>query len=144
MDPEDIDPNLHAALDAALARALPAPVLPAGFHARLQRALRHGVADLVDDEALGELRERLEREQRQRLAQLQGVYVRLRQRTLAALFGGAFAAGAAAALVMPWLLRHFGADGPVILAAAGAVVGLAVGFAAWSARPGVPMRQSEA
>jgi hypothetical protein len=90
---------------------------------------------------LSGLREQLEQEQRQQLAQLRAGYVRLRQRTLGALIGGAFAAGAAAALAMPWLLMRFGTNGPMILAAVGAVVGLAVGFAVWAARPGVPMRQ---
>jgi RNA polymerase sigma-70 factor (ECF subfamily) len=134
MNSQDLNPDLQRALDAALARALPAPNLPEGFHVRLQRALSQSVQ-------LSGLREQLEQEQRQQLAQLRAGYVRLRQRTLGALIGGAFAAGAAAALAMPWLLMRFGTNGPMILAAVGAVVGLAVGFAVWAARPGVPMRQ---
>jgi hypothetical protein len=141
MNSEDLDPTLHDALDAALAQALSAPELPAGFHARLQWALSQAGAADADEAHLRELREQLEQEQRERLAQLQAGYVRLRQRTLGALIGGAFAAGAAAALAMPWLLRHFGTDGPAVLAGLGAAVGLAVGFAVWTARPGVPMRQ---
>jgi uncharacterized membrane protein YraQ (UPF0718 family) len=143
MSSDSLEPDLHAALDTALARALQAPALPAGFHARLQQTLSRAVLDQSDSASPEGLRGQLESEQQQRLSQLQEGYMRLRQRTLAALIGGAFAAGAAAALAMPWLLMRFGSNGLVILAALGAAVGLAVGFGAWAARPGVPLRPLE-
>ncbi len=109
------------ALDRALAAALEPPALPAGFRARLDRALaeagRTGGRRAARVEAL-------EHERRERLAELEAGYLRLRRRTLGALIGGAFAAGVAIALVLPWFESALGADAPLALAGAGALVGL--------------------
>lgn len=110
-------------LDAALAAALPPPPLPAGFRARLDAALK------AEARAPGGRAARaaaLEREHREELAELEAGYLRLRRRTFGALIGGAFAAGAAVALGMPWLQAAFGADAPLVLAGAGALAGLAL------------------
>jgi hypothetical protein len=131
---------LDRALDAALEHTLVAPDLPAGFHARLQVALTRGAAEDVDGLTFAQLRQRLEREQQQRLAGLQQGYLRLRRRTLAALVGGAFAAGAAAVLVMPWLASHIGPSAPLVMSAIGASLGLAIAFGSWWLNPGVPLR----
>ncbi len=112
------------ALDAALAAALEPPALPVGFRARLDAAL-----DALEESRLGTGRRAaravaLEREHRERLAELEAGYLRLRRRTLGTLIGGAFAAGAAVALAMPWLQAVFGPNTPLALAGAGAFAGL--------------------
>lgn len=127
--------NRDEMLDAALARALPPPELPADFRARLSAAIARetelGAANLA-------ARPRLEREQRQRLAELEAGYLRLRRRTLGTLIGGAFAAGAAVAVAMPWLTATFGGNAMLVLSVLGAAIGLTIGTASWIARLGVP------
>jgi hypothetical protein len=119
----------NRALDAALKRALAPPALPSQFRARLQSALaREGEPNLSGARA------RLEREQRERLAELEAGYLRLRRRTLGNLVGGAFAAGVAVALAMPWVRESFGDDAPLALSGVGTVVGLAIGIAFWARR----------
>ncbi|HEX4050416.1 MAG TPA: hypothetical protein VHY19_06025 [Steroidobacteraceae bacterium] len=135
------DDALDRALDAALTHALIAPDLPAGFRARVKLALTRVAANDVDGIQLTQLRQRLEREQDQRLNDLQQCYLRLRRRTLAALIGGAFAAGAAAALAMPWLIGHIGPGAPLLLSAIGASLGLAIAFGSWWVGPGVSLRE---
>ncbi|HTT03737.1 MAG TPA: hypothetical protein VMF64_00490 [Steroidobacteraceae bacterium] len=141
MTREPFDAELDRALDAALGRVLVAPDLPQGFDERLRLALVRAAAQGVDAPTLAQLRQRLEREQHARLTGLQQDYLRLRRRTLAALIGGAFAAGAAAALAMPWLVGHIGRSAPLLMAACGASLGLAIGFGSWLMRPGVALRQ---
>ena len=128
------DPR-ERALDSALARVLAAPVLPADFHAQLQAALVRA-GDAAGGRASG--RARLEREQRERLAELEAGYLRLRRRTLGTLIGGAFAAGAAVAVALPWLKASFGPNAIFILAGLGALAGLAIGTASWLARAEAP------
>jgi hypothetical protein len=127
--------NRDEMLDAALARALPPPELPLDFRARLGAAIvreaEHGAANLA-------ARPRLEREQRHLLAELEAGYMRLRRRTLGTLIGGAFAAGAAVAVAMPWLKATFGANAMLVLSVAGAAIGLTIGTASWMSRVGVP------
>jgi hypothetical protein len=118
-------------LDGALARSLQAPLLPADFHQRLQRSLARAAADPLTEEA----RSRLERERLEALAALESGYLRLRRRTLGTLVGGAFAAGAAVALALPWLRACFGQDTPLVLAFAGAGLGLAIAALSWMERP---------
>jgi hypothetical protein len=126
---------LDSALDRALARALPPPGLPADFRGQLSAAIAREAAL----EALGPgLRSRLEREQRERLAEFEAGYTRLRRRTLATLIGGAFAAGAAAAVALPWLKLMFGPNAVLALAILGTVAGLAIGASSWIARSGLP------
>jgi hypothetical protein len=116
--------ELDRALDAALARALIPPAVPRSLQARVRAALaRRADADLVT------MRAQLEREQREKLAELERSYIRLRRKTLGTLIGAAFACGAAATLLLPWLTRHFGSDAPLVLAGGGAVIGLAIAAA---------------
>lgn len=122
-EPGAPDAALDAAFDAALATALEPPAVPAGFRRRLEAALEQ------ERQAAGRRASRaaaLERERRECLAELEAGYVRLRRRTLGTLIGGAFAVGVAVTLAMPWLRAAFGADTPLALAAAGAVLGLAL------------------
>ena len=136
MNPDEtVDAALAAALDAALLRALPPPELPWDFRARLSAAIAR---EAVLASAQRDARPRLESEQRARLAELEASYIRLRRRTLGTLIGGAFAAGAAVAVVLPWFKSIFGPNAMLALAALGAVVGLAIGTASWMARLGVP------
>jgi hypothetical protein len=123
------------ALDRVLARVLESPVLPAEFHARMQAALVRA-RESAGAGASG--RARLEREQRERLAELEAGYLRLRRRTLGTLIGGAFAAGAAVAVALPLLRASFGPNAIFILAALGAVAGLAIGTATWLTRAEAP------
>jgi hypothetical protein len=126
--------NSEELVDAALARALAAPELPADFRARLTAA----IARESDREALSpQLRARLEREESQRLVEFEAGLVRLRRRTLGTLIGGAFAAGAAAAIAMPWARAHFGPNAILVLASIGAAVGLAIAFSSWLSRASV-------
>ena len=108
---------LEHALDRALERNLAAPALPAGFRQQLHSAIvRSGVRDSAAMAAA------LEREHAAQLAALQSDYVRLRQRTLGTLIGGAFAAG---------LLVNFA------LPAIGAAVGLGLCARVWWRRSGL-------
>jgi hypothetical protein len=134
MTTDDSDP-LDATLDAALARALIAPALPSGFPMRLQAALSRQ-AQGADERARS--RALAQREQRERMAELDADYLRLRRRTLGTLIGGAFAAGAAVAVAFPWLQASFGANAIYVLAALGAVVGLGIGTASWIGRLRLP------
>lgn len=122
------------ALDAALAIALGRPELPVDFRARLTAA----IARESDREALSpQARVRLEREQRERLLEFEAGYLRLRRRTLGTLIGGAFAAGAAVAVAMPWARANFGPNAMLVLASIGAAVGLAIGLSSWLSRASV-------
>lgn len=123
--------ELDHALDAALARSLTPPEVPAQFRTKLEAVLAR-----ADDESLLELRKRLEREQRQRLAELEQDYVRLRRRTLGTMIGGAFAAGAASALALPWFSATLGPMGPVAIASVGSALGIAIGIHSWMASRG--------
>ncbi len=119
------------ALDAALAQALAPPELPPDFRARLTAA----IARAADSEALSpERRARLQREERQRLLEFEAGVVRLRRRTLGTLIGGAFAAGAAVAVAMPWARANFGPNAMLVLASIGAAVGLAIALSSWLSR----------
>ena len=117
---------LGQALDRALARTLAAPPLPADFRHRLDAAIARSA---VSDPAL--LRSAIEREHEQQLADLRSGYVRLRQRTLGTLIGGAFAAGLLITLALPYLTAHFGPDSVFVLPGIGVAVGLALSLQAW-------------
>ena len=115
--------GLDRVLDEALGHALSAPEVPQAFRARLSAALsRTAEADLPS------LRERLERERRQQLEELEAHYVRIRRGTLGTLIGVAFAAGAAAAIAMPWLRAHLGAYTPMAITWGAVALGLAMVF----------------
>jgi len=126
---------LDAALDTALARVLIPPAPPAGFQIRLQAALARQATG-QDERAVS--RALAQREQRQRMAELDADYLRLRRRTLGTLIGGAFAAGAAVAVGFPWLQASFGPNATYVLAGLGAVVGLGIGTASWIGRVRLP------
>ena len=126
--------NEEEMLDAALARALVPPELPPDFRARLTAA----IARAADGEALSpERRARLQREERQRLVEFEAGVVRLRRRTLGTLIGGAFAAGAAVAVAMPWARATFGPNAMLVVASIGAAAGLAIGLSSWLSRTSV-------
>jgi hypothetical protein len=120
------DDALEQALDAALARALVAPELPATFREQLRAAVaRSTPADLP------RLRAAAEREHAARLADLHRGYVRLRQRTLGTLIGAAFAAGLLVNFALPWINAHYGSTGVYALPAIGVAIGLALSLRAW-------------
>jgi hypothetical protein len=122
------DGKLQRELDRALGRTLRPPPLPQDFRRRFHAALSR-----AGDTDLSQLRSRLESERRAQLASLEARYVRLRRRTLGTMIGAAFAAGAAIALTLPWLERHFGADAPLVLTSVGAAMGLAIALLSWRA-----------
>jgi hypothetical protein len=126
------DGPFEQALDRALARCLIAPKLPKDFRAQLRAAIARSPA--MDH---ARLRAALEREHAQQLAELQSGYVRLRQRTLGGLIGGAFAAGLLITFALPWLTARFGPDAVYALPAIGAAVGLALSARAWWPRSGL-------
>ena len=115
--------GLDRALDEQLGRALGAPEVPHAFRTRLNAALsRASETDLLS------LRERLERERRQEVEELEAHYVHVRRSTLGTLFGLAFAAGAAATIAMPWLRAHLGAFTPIVIAWGAVALGLGIVF----------------
>jgi hypothetical protein len=118
--------ELDRALEAELERTLAPPKVPTQFRTNLQAALVRAA-----DSSLSDARSRLERERRERLAELEQNYVRLKRRTLGTMIGGAFAAGASAAVVLPWVTAHLGPFGPLVIASTGAAVGIWIGVAAW-------------
>ena len=118
--------GLEGALDRALKRNLPAPVLPAGFRQRLQAAMIRSA-----EQSPAMLAAALEREHEAQLAQLQSDYVRLRQRTLGTLIGAAFAAGLLINFALPWIRAHYGPNGVFALPAIGVAVGLALSARVW-------------
>jgi hypothetical protein len=118
--------ELDRVLEAQLERILAAPEVPAHFRAKLQAALVR-----AGDSTLSDVRSRFERERRERLVELEQNYVRLRRRTLVTMIGGAFAAGALAAAVLPWVTAQFGPNAPLVIASAGAAVGIWIGLASW-------------
>ncbi len=121
-----IDDVLGRALDAALARALRPPEPDEAFRRSVRAAIvRAGQTDLAP------LRIALERESREHLAALDADYIRVRRRMLGVLIGAAFAAGAAVTLALPWLESRLGADTPLVLAASGAALGLAIAVGSW-------------
>jgi hypothetical protein len=132
---EPMNPDEFQPLEAALSRALAPPALPVGFQIRLQAALAR---DASAAELRAASRAHAQREQRQRLAELDADFLRLRRRTLGTLIGGAFAAGAAVAVAFPWLQASFGANAIYVLASVGALVGLGIGTASWIGRLRLP------
>jgi hypothetical protein len=124
-DPQ-ADGPFEKALDGALARCLVPPGLPQDFREQLRAAIARSPST---DRA--RLRAALEQEHAQQLAELQTGYVRLRQRTLGGLIGGAFAAGLLITFSLPWITSHFGRDAVFALPAIGTIVGLALGTRSW-------------
>jgi hypothetical protein len=122
---------LDRALEAQLERTLAPPQVPAQFRARLQAALVR-----AEDASLSEARARLERDRQERLLELKQNYVRLQRRTLGVVIGSAFAAGAAAVVVLPWITTQLGPIAPLVIACAGAAVGIWIGVASWSSAGG--------
>jgi hypothetical protein len=126
------DELLERALDGALARSLVAPALPGDFRRQLVAAVERSAAS---DHAL--LRTAIEREHAQQLAELHSGYVRLRQRTLGSLIGGAFAAGLLITLALPFITAHFGQNSVFVLPTIGVAAGLALSLRAWWQRSGL-------
>ncbi len=122
----EADTPFEQALDQALARCLAPPELPQDFREQLHAAIAR--SPTIDR---ARLRAALETEHAQQLAELQSGYVRLRQRTLGGLIGGAFAAGLLITFALPWITAHFGRDAVFALPAIGAAVGLALSARAW-------------
>ncbi len=120
------DPPFEQALDQALSRCLIPPALPQDFRAQLRAAIARSPS--IDH---ARLRAALEMEHAQQLAELQSGYVRLRQRTLGGLIGGAFASGLLITFALPWITAHFGPNAVFALPAIGAAVGLALSARAW-------------
>lgn len=121
MNDQDARPGWDDALDSALRRALPAPPLPRDYRARLEAA--RSVAEFSDRDARAELKNE---------------FVRVRRGTLGTLLGAAFAAGAAAAIAMPWLRAHLGSNVHVAITWAGVAVGLgivAISLGGWLQAP---------
>lgn len=123
------DEALQRALDAALSRALTPPLAPPQLRLRVQAA----IARSADPQKIATLRLQFEREQRERLAELRQEYVWMRRRTLGMLVGGAFAAGAIAAVALPWLTANLGPAAPLLVASVAAAVGLWIGVSTWLA-----------
>lgn len=132
-DPLDGNPQSDDALHRDLARALPPPVLPAGFIESLHAAVeRDAVADLA------QRRRDLEREHERLREEMQAGYVRLRRDTLAIALVVAFVAGLCATLALPWLASVAGANAAALAPWLAVVVGFGVGAQVWIERRGWP------
>jgi hypothetical protein len=119
------------AVHATLVRALAPPALPDGFRQRLVAALAR-----EPGEALARRRLALERERREQLAALARDSVRLKLQTLGALVGGAFVAGVATALALPWIHATFAPHEALALVVIGAVIAAAAGLLVLATRAG--------
>jgi hypothetical protein len=120
------DSPLQEALDQALTRCLVPPALPPEFRLQLRAAIARSAGS---DHS--KLRAALEKEHAEQLAELQSGYVRLRQRTLGGLVGGAFAAGLLITFALPWFTAHFGPDALFALPAIGVAAGLGLSLRSW-------------
>lgn len=119
----DTRTRFECVLDEALERTLRPPQAPQTLRARVSAARsRHAETDLAA------VRARLESERRQQLEALEADYLRVRRSTLGTLIGVAFAAGAAAAIAMPWLRAHLGVYTPVAITWGGVALGLGMVF----------------
>ena len=135
--PTRADGPIDRALDAALGQALEAPRVTNEFRARVRAALARAA-----ETDLAELRARLETERRETLAKLEADYVRLKRRTLGTMVGGAFAAGAAAAIALPWMAKLVGPAAPLAVASIGAAAGIGIAVSSWLASRGEAGSQS--
>jgi predicted phage tail protein len=122
----DRNDELDRALDVALGRVLRPPSVPAQLRTNLQAALAR-----TSRFNISQTRWKLEQEQREKLAEMEESYIKLRRRTLGAMIGGAFAAGAGAAVALPWLTAVVGPSAPVVVASTGTAIGIAIGFWSW-------------
>src|SRR5690242_9565103 len=100
--------SAEQALDAALSKALPQPLLPENFRSRLTARIAY-LRESAGTQTPGA---RFEREHQERLEELDAAYVRMRRHALALMIGGAFAAGAAAVVLLPLLADVFGPSAP--------------------------------
>jgi hypothetical protein len=129
------DEPLERALDAALARALVGPELPAAFRQQLRAAIaRNGSAERA------QLRAAAEREHAVQLVDMRNGFIRMRQRTLGTLIGAAFGTGLLLNFALPWIKAHFGDAGVFALPAIGAVIGLSLSLHAWWQRSSLAAR----
>jgi Flp pilus assembly protein TadB len=120
------DDGLEQALDRALAASLVPPRPSPQLRVRLQAAMAQET-----DARIAQAHRLFEKEHRERQAALHAQYVKLRRQTLGVVVGGAFAAGAAATAVLPWLTAQLGRSSPVAVVCTGMLVGLAIGVAFW-------------
>jgi hypothetical protein len=121
------DGGLERTLDAALSRTLTPPRAPPQLRERLRAAMVQAT-----DAKISEARRRFEREQRETQADLDQAYVRVRLRVLGTMVGGAFAAGAVAALGLPWLAERLGPLTPWVVASVGTAIGIGITLASWA------------
>jgi len=120
-------------LDRALSTDLLAPAVPVGFHAALCRAIkREAEQDILAQRCA------LEADHALRLAELRAGYVRLQRNTLAMVLAAAFAAGASATVVLPWLASMIGTDVSTLAPMLAAVIGLGICASVWAWRFGLP------
>jgi len=112
-------------LDQALSAALAPPPVPVGFREALRVAIRHQ----AEQELLAR-RQALETDYTARLAELQAGYVRVRRNTLLTVLALAFALGAGAMLVLPWLAAELGIDPSTLVLAGTTLIGLGLGAVA--------------
>jgi len=126
---DGLEDRLQRALDGALSRVLSAPPVPPQLRQRVRAAVLRAT-----DQEITQARARLDREARAQLAELEQGFLRLRRRTLGTLIGAAFATGAVVAWLMPYLTARFGPNAPLLLAAGGTVIGLAIAASSWLKR----------
>jgi len=131
--PDAFDDDFDHRLDQALARMLPPPALPAGFHTRLRNAV---VADMAGE--LARQRQLLEAQHQRELAALRKGYVRLRRETMAVVVAVAFTAGVLVTWAAPWLRAVLGVDLSLLLPLVAVGIGMAVGAGVWVERFGLP------
>jgi hypothetical protein len=117
------------ALDAALARALRPPTLPADFHARLRAGIARDPEELRREQC-----QNVEGEWRELRAELRRSRLQMGLGALGALTAAIWAPASTLHAVMPWAEAAFGELGAPLLAVGGTIVGLCLAGAAASGR----------
>ena len=106
-------------LDLALQKVLTSPHQPAGFRARLlSKVWEEQLRDVQAD------KQALEQEHAQALERLRKNHVRMQRDTLAMIVGIAFAAGALAHRLFPWLQSTLGPEAATALPLLAVAIGM--------------------
>ena len=120
-------------LDRALAACIVAPALPVAFRSNVVAAV---LTDQLQSFAVR--RQQLEAEHAQERVLLRKGHIVLKRDTLVLVAACAFAAGACAQMVLPWLNSHLELDSTVTAPLLALLIGLVAGASVWTQRFGKP------
>lgn len=126
IETQEIAPEQDRALDLALQQALRPPAVPGGFRARMLNAVLYESA-----QDLGARKHALDLEYGRARERLRSGYLRISRDALALIVVLAFAVGALANLVLPWLQIFLTIDMAVSAPILALLVGLCAGASVW-------------